>query len=125
MDSVVLNGVTHAVKLPLHPIRYRLNTAFSTATEGFDGLAVCCAVLGACCPTILSQGVVEQRAMLRTSVIDFGEQVLDRLVETGSEADEIAEISQQLVRLVFGLTPSDQEVESHADFTKDQVEAST
>ena len=125
MDSVELNGVTHVVKLPLHPIRYRLHSAFGQAEEGYDGLAVCCAVLGACCPTILGTPELEQRALLRTNVIDFGEQVLDRLVEGGCTPDTIASVSQSLVRIVFGMTPTDEEVESHVDFTEDRVEAST
>lgn len=125
MDSVVLNGETHKVRLPLHPIRFRLHTAFSNADGGYDGLAVCCAVLGACCPSVLGVPEVEQRASLRNNVIDFGERVLDRLVERGSSAEEVSGIAQKMVMFCFGLTPTDQEVESHADFTVAQAEVST
>ena len=125
MESVKLGNNTFLVKPPWHPVRFRLHTAMTEADENQDVFAALCAILGACVPMIDGRSEEEQRRHIRTDPIDYGERVMNILLEQGHEIQKVSEIAVDVAKHVFGLAPTDQEVDDAVDFTKPKVASST
>tara|TARA_R110002020_G_C16267527_1_gene770892 strand:+ start:351 stop:563 length:213 start_codon:yes stop_codon:yes gene_type:complete len=66
-----------------------------------------------------------QRDHLRRDAIDYGEGVMDRLMEKGASLEEMSSVGIALATEVFDATPTDEEVEEAVDFTQDPPETFT
>ena len=126
MDSITLGGQTYQPVAPWHPLRIRLHSALtSTSGDGTDSFAVICAVIGACVTEIDGCPTHMQREHLRRDAIDYGEGVMDRLMEKGVSLEEMSSVGIALATKVFDATPTDEEVEEAVDFTQDPPETFT
>ena len=125
MESVEIAGTSHAVKPPIHPIRYRLHQGLTDSGGSHDTFAALCAVLGACCGSILGLTPVEVRDAVRGNIVDFGELVMDALIESGATMDEVSQAALAVSRFLFGLAPTDGEIDEAANFTKEKKGVST
>ena len=125
MNSVQIGGRVFLARAPWHPIRIRLHQAISSSEDGTDAFAALCAVIGICCPSIDGRSDREQRSHLRESVIDYGECVMNKLLEAGATLDEISAVATKVATDMFDATPTDDEVDEAVDFSQAPPETFT
>ena len=126
MDQITLGGNTFQPVAPWHPLRIRLHSSLtSTGGDGTDSFAVICAVIGACVPEIDGRPAHMQREHIRKDAVDYGEGVMNRLMEKGVTLEEMSGVGIALATKVFDATPTDEEVEETVDFSQDPPETFT
>tara|TARA_R110002012_G_scaffold259607_2_gene441239 strand:+ start:120 stop:518 length:399 start_codon:yes stop_codon:yes gene_type:complete len=125
MKDINIGGTRYAIKAPWHPIRHRLHAAMQSGQDGQDVFAALCACLGASIPMIDGRPEDRQRAAIRANVVDYGEHVMNLLMDRGVEVQEISEKATEVAKHVFGLAPSDEEVEEAANFSEARAAKST
>ena len=125
MDPITLGGQTHQCSPPIHPIRYRLHRVLASTDDATDTFAILCAVLGVCCPSITGMTAVQARDAVRQNAVDFGEVVMDAALSNGVSMNDLSDAALACSKEVFGLAPSEEEIESSVNFTEDQTGDST
>jgi|TARA_R110000744_G_scaffold187259_9_gene306694 hypothetical protein len=66
-----------------------------------------------------------QREHIRKDAVDYGEGVMNRLMEKGVTLEEMSGVGIALATKVFDATPTDEEVEETVDFSQDPPETFT
>lgn len=107
------------------PTRYRLRAAFVKSEESAeDLLAIAGLVLGLAIDGLMPEPPREQRKLIRSEPIEYGERCADRIMQDGATAYEVIEAGTEHLLASLREMPSNEELEEARDFIEATKEPS-
>ena len=101
------------LRIPLIPIRLRLQERIADADPS-DILAIAGATIAACAPALMDGTAADDRREIRSDPIDFGERVIDHLVNNGARIEDVVREGSALLLESLRDLPTDQDLEESA-----------